>query len=223
MGRKCNRKNDEYAMMERRRQVANLYLQGKTQWAIARAVKVSQGTVSNDLAAVREDWLASALRDFDAMKAEELARLDRLEAVAWEGWERSCRDAVSTHQRTVQEREVRRKAAGKNGTAGRSRMAPVRKVEQRTAKGQAGDPRFLERVAWCVETRLKLMGLLRPGSQVNVNAPPSSQEFWDALAGVTAQGEIPDEIEERIRRAELEHRQAVAAPAVEQPDGDGDE
>lgn len=69
--------------------VAALYLQGKTQTEIARVVGVSQMTVSNDLAALRKEWLAASLRDYDAKLAEEWERLKHLERAAWEEWERS--------------------------------------------------------------------------------------------------------------------------------------
>jgi DNA-binding CsgD family transcriptional regulator len=95
---KCNRKNDRYALMERRKRIASMYVTGKNQWERARTVGVSQGTVSNDLAAIREDWLASTRRDFDARKAEELAKLDQLEAEAWAAWERSCRDSETVQK-----------------------------------------------------------------------------------------------------------------------------
>jgi hypothetical protein len=84
-----NKKNDHYQRMERRQRVAAFYLMGKNQWEIARQLNCSQGTVSNDLARIREQWLASATRDFDGAKAQELAKLDRLESAGWEAWERS--------------------------------------------------------------------------------------------------------------------------------------
>lgn len=187
---KNSKKNGQYRLLDRRERVAALYLQGKSQQAIARLVGVSQATVSGDLAAVRKDWLASTLRDFDLKQAEELAKLDRLELVAWEAWERSCRDVQIRRSRAELPSPQKR-------GRGQPRPAP-RTVVEETRKGQAGDPRFLERVAWCVETRLKLLGLLKPG-QVQVGQVVTLD--WDALAGPRV--EAPDPFAERIARAGL--------------------
>jgi hypothetical protein len=90
-GTKYNRKNRQYALMERRQEVARLYVVGRTQWDIAHHLGVSQATVSGDLDKIRKQWLDSTLRDFNTRVAEELAKLDAIEAAAWEGYARSCR------------------------------------------------------------------------------------------------------------------------------------
>ena len=57
----------------RRRQVAERYLRGEYQSAIADTLGIDQATVSRDLKALRAAWLASAVRDFDLARAQELA------------------------------------------------------------------------------------------------------------------------------------------------------
>lgn len=166
-----NRKNDQYERLERRERVATLYLQGKTQWDIARLVKVSQGTVSNDLAAIREGWLASTLHDFDAKAAEELAKVGQLEATAWEAWQRSC------------------KPIGKKS----------RKQSKKRPAERPGDPRFLDQVFRCIAVRLKMLGLLK-GTQVTVQQSliASNVSFFDQLAASIPPGPVPDTIEEAL-------------------------
>jgi len=124
-----------------RRRTADLYLQGWLQTAIAEEIKTSQATVSRDLKALQKDWLKSALRDFDKAKSQELAKVDRLEREYWDAWQRSCEDAETLV---------------KDGTP--------EKVEKlkRTSKGQAGDPRFLQGVQWCIEKRCKILGIDAP-------------------------------------------------------------
>jgi hypothetical protein len=131
-----------------RAEIARCYCQGWTQARIGEQLGLSQQQVSYDLAAVRKEWLESSLQDFDARKAQELAKLDRLEAVAWEGWERSCRDAETSYAGTT-----------KGRTAADGAALPDLVKTFKTAKGQAGDPRFLERAGWCVERRCKILGL----------------------------------------------------------------
>ncbi len=66
---------------------AQLYLQGLDQRRIAQEIGVSQPQIHKDLKKIKKEWLASALRDFDAARAQELAKIDHLEAKAWEAYE----------------------------------------------------------------------------------------------------------------------------------------
>ena len=127
--------------------IADLYLQGATQTAIAEEVKVDQSTVSRDLAALQSEWLESALIDVNEAKANALAKVDRLEREYWDAWERSCEDAETVRMEGK---------ATKEGEEG----APERVVK--TSKGQAGDPRFLAGVQWCIERRCKIIGVDAP-------------------------------------------------------------
>jgi len=127
-----------------RRRIAELYLEGKLQADIAEAVGISQSTVSNDLKAIQQEWLESSLIDFNEAKARELAKIDRLEWEYWTAWARSCEDAETTTKKAVQVGDKERKEA------------------TQTAKGQAGDPRFLQGVQWCIERRCKLLGIDAP-------------------------------------------------------------
>ncbi len=216
-----NAKNDQYQRLERRRQVADLYLKGATQWEIAGKLQCSQGTICNDLSAIREQWLQSSVVDFSLKKAEELAKLDALERAAWQGWARSCEDARTSHRRTE---EAFLAAPGKV-TKGRSeaeeqaRLVVLRRVVAETRKGQAGDPRFLERVAWCIECRLKVMGALKAEKNVQV----VTGFPWDAIAGILA-GPAEDRVEARLAEA-LESAGEPAPPVNRlggKPSGNGD-
>jgi DNA-binding CsgD family transcriptional regulator len=138
--------------LSKRREVAALYLAGLTQWEIAGKVGITQGNVSRHLRAVRAEWAAAARADFEARLAEELARINAIERRAWECFERSCRDAESRHVRT--------ETGGELGTDGKP--TPTKTISEKTTKGQVGDPRFLERVSWCVEQRLKVLGGYAP-------------------------------------------------------------
>jgi hypothetical protein len=160
-----NKKNDQYKRHARRQRVAALYLQGQTQLDIARLLQCCQGTISNDLVRIKEEWLASSLRDFDAAKAQELAKFDRVEAVAWWAFRRSQR--------------------------------PVSK----TGNKRPGDPRFLAQVLQCIETRLKVLGLLK-GQTVNVHQAQLgvAQIPWAELFASIPK-DLPDLIEAEIERA----------------------
>jgi hypothetical protein len=71
---------DELTILDRRRQIAALYLARQTQTAIAQKLGVSQQLVSLDLASLREDWKAEHRQDIDAIITREAAELDAMES-----------------------------------------------------------------------------------------------------------------------------------------------
>jgi hypothetical protein len=144
-----------------RRRVADLYLKGWLQADIAAELSIDQSTVSRDLKALQKAWMASALVDIDAVKGRELAKVDQLEREYWVAWERSCEDAETVTQKTkgtVQRRQ------DDDGTFVAERPAEATKV----SKGQAGDPRFLQGVQWCIDKRCKIMGIDAPQKSIGM-------------------------------------------------------
>jgi predicted transcriptional regulator len=127
-----------------RRRIADLYLQGEIQADIAEALEISQATVSRDIKALQGEWLASALVDFNEAKAQELAKIDKLEREYWDAWQRSCEDKEAT---LVENREAKGDKQSKSWLR---------------REGQAGDPRFLQGVQWCIERRCKILGIDAP-------------------------------------------------------------
>jgi hypothetical protein len=78
----------------RRARVAELVLQGvPNDYEIALRLGLSGDTgrriVAYDRAALLTGWKAAAVRDLDAAKGRELARLDLIESEAWAAWEKS--------------------------------------------------------------------------------------------------------------------------------------
>jgi hypothetical protein len=127
-------------LARRRENVADLYIQGWTQTAIAKQVGVSQGTISTDLKAIQKAWCESAVRNFDTLRERELKKLDRLEREAWAAWERS--------QKPAQSAVIHSDGNGQ-------------KTQKRVAE-QCGDPRYLEQVHKCIVSRRALLGLDAP-------------------------------------------------------------
>lgn len=132
------------SLAERRAETAARYLRGDTQAAIAADLGVSQQQISKDLNAIRKEWLASAIRDFDEAKSQELAKIDLVEVEYWRAWTRSQEDKEITYS------ETGGKFGGKSG-------------ERR--EGQAGNPAFLDGVLKCIERRCKILGIDAPERQ----------------------------------------------------------
>jgi hypothetical protein len=132
-------------------EIARLYLRGVTQAAIGAQLGLSRQQIGYDLQDLYARWREDASRDIDERKSAELQKLDRLEAVAWEGWERSCLDAETTHASRTK---------GRTGKAGE----PLPDLEKatKTLKGQAGNPRFLEVIKGLIERRCRILGIDAP-------------------------------------------------------------
>ena len=122
-------------------QLGALYLQGQTQVAIGEELGVSQPQICKDLATLQRRWLESALIDFSAAKAKELARIDHLERVYWEAWEHSTQERIRNVTEKVE-------AGGQE-----------RKRAQLEREPQSGNPAYLEGVRWCIDRRCKVLGL----------------------------------------------------------------
>lgn len=126
-------------------EISSRYLRGEYQVDIAKSLGVSQGTVSNDLAELQRRWMASSIRDFDEIKAQQLARIDELEREYWEQYQASKKPF----------RRVTRKRRGTKPEDAQIERAVT--IEQRT-----GDPRYLSGIQWCVAERNKIIGGYAP-------------------------------------------------------------
>lgn len=134
-------------LIQRRQNVATLYLQGQTQAEIAVKMGVNQSQISRDLQTIQQLWIEKSIQAIDQKKAEELAKIDRLERVYWESWERSI---LSFKSKIVK---------GKKSKAGQG----AEDIEQTLKEEErVGDPRYLAGVQWCIEKRMKIFGLEAP-------------------------------------------------------------
>lgn len=126
--------------------VAEMYLERRTIDEIATHLTINRKTVMADLRVIEQRWFEASDRLTSARKAEELARIDRIELTAWEGYYRS--NTVREVTKTVLETE--------GGEMVTKTKAETRKEEL------VGDPRWLDKVCWCVEQRAKILGLYAP-------------------------------------------------------------
>lgn len=210
--RKVSRENDQHVLHERRVKIARLYLEGKNQYQIANMLipQLTQARVSQELKAIRGEWLASTIKDFDAAKAKELAKVDRLEEVAWERFWLSCQDGVIRTKKT--EKVLRKKMPQPPKMNGKGKAFPkVEEIEEieeelKTVKvnmnlvkrGQVGDPRWLDQVKWCVEFRCNLFGFIKPPEVKQTNNFFNLGELLDSIPL-----DVPDKAEERIARSDI--------------------
>ena len=160
----AQRKRSATARVLRRQKVAVLYLQKLPQHEIGRRLGVGQATVHRDLRAVQKVWLESTLRNFDAARAEELAKIDNLEREYWEAWERSKLDKQS-------------KLAEKSVQGKRTQLK---------TEGQVGNPRYLEGVQWCILKRCKLFGIMSDDTALVFNMQQNQAALGEQVQAMHA-------------------------------------
>lgn len=152
--------------------ITAMYLDGKFQHEIAKIVGVSQVQVSRDLAEVKKRWLESSLRDFDELKSEELAKLDRLEVTYREAWVRSCKDK----DRLMEEDSEKGNRV------------------QIVTEGQSGNPAFLDGIHKCIMARCKILGLVDIKVKTELSGPDGKPIKVDMQVTVEERLKLADNI-----------------------------
>ena len=74
---------------QHRRQIADRYLKGESQYNIGQSLGLTQQMVAYDLAIIHRRWVKENQEDLTKRKFEELAKIDHLEAIYWRAWEAS--------------------------------------------------------------------------------------------------------------------------------------
>lgn len=152
--------------IERRAQVARLYVTGKLQNEIAAELSISTATVSRDIQDIREGWKQSALFDFHEALGHELARLDEIEREAWATYRES-----------------------KNPTIRTSRVTSLSETKDGIVKTtRIGDPRYLQLALECGRERAKLCGLITEKHHHTGVIAINARELTDAELEAIATG-----------------------------------
>jgi hypothetical protein len=146
-------------------QIAQLYLTGHTQAAIARQLNLSRSQIQYDIQACIREWRRTRIEDIDQVKTVELERINRMECEYWDAWERSKLDRKSTSAKRVEDVDGTRTEA------------------QKRAEGQTGNPAYLAGVQWCIEQRCKILGLYAP---VKTDGTLTVNTFAEAMRALVA-------------------------------------
>lgn len=211
-------KAKEHQKLEKMKEVSEAYLKGWSLAKIGEHVGMSDMGVKKILDKLRDLWIAHSIINFEERKARELAKIDLLEEIAYRAWQRSTEDVTNTHRR-VEKARIAKKTVDDNGRpAFEVSFEPIKETKEKKVLQSPGNPRFLERVAWCIETRLKIFGLLKPNED---GTKPGTQlvlpsDFWDRLAGhVPSSSQEIDTIEARIANPRITYANSQGAPTEE--------
>ncbi len=161
-------------LAERRREVLRLYRTGMKQSDIAKELglegKAGEMAVSRDLAAVKEEWKASAVRDYDTEKGRILSELDGLKKETLAAWERSKANRTSVRERKLLARKVKA-LCGPAADDGAGEMEPERVEREQQVETRDGDPRFLHFALDCIAKEAELLGLVAKAGEPGTSPP----------------------------------------------------
>lgn len=145
--------------------IADMYVRGFTFAEIAQTIEKERGyrmgieEVSYDLDLIRREWMQRALANFDEVKSNELAKIDRLEREAWDSLQQSKQDQTSTLTEFYSEKTAEGDRVGKKS---------VTKKTQGSASVE-----YMKVIQWCIDKRCKIFGL---------DAPQRLEVDWRAMA-----------------------------------------
>lgn len=138
----------ELANQARNTNVMDAMIRGQSKKAIALANNISVSTVNDIIRDSKDAWRDYRIEDYDLLLTIELERINRIEAEAWDAYEKSKKPLVTQT----------RHSDGQYDPAGK---LIITKHEIKT-QDRHPDPRYMNIIQWCTEQRLKIMGGYAP-------------------------------------------------------------
>jgi hypothetical protein len=133
---------EEFQRLARAEKAAKLYCQGKTILQISIEMDCDRRTVARYLEDSRELWRKELIKSCEEIKAEQLAKVDRLEAEAWEGWFKSRKPELEIKVEKGDKAKSYKKVRYPNG-----------------------DPRFLQVISHAIDQRMRILGVFDENRQ----------------------------------------------------------
>lgn len=167
--------NEDLGRIEVMHTIAHMYCRGYSVYDISKMTGKTIASITKELDNIRTIWKESAIFDFNERISYELKKLDYLETMYWESWEKSKREAETSFS----EVEIEDNEDG-----------PKRRRSKRTTSLPPGDPRFLEGIRWCIERRCQLLGLDAPKKSAVFTANVDMAPVIDELESTRRQQEL---------------------------------
>lgn len=168
--------------------IARLYLRGVPVYQMPEMLqditkaqyRLNVTHVVQHITAIRNAWRHEMVLDFNEARQRELAKIDELERTYYEAWEASKTAVeVRTVKKMVPGTDDQRIEVDEHGDL-IAQPEQYREVEmtEMTRGEPVGDIRFLEGVRWCIERRIKLLGLNAP-IKVAPTDPTGQKEYGE--------------------------------------------
>lgn len=141
---------------------------------IAREVGIRIDAAQNAIAEVRREYMRYSRTNRAEQTAIILQKIDQMERTYWDGWERSMKEAVRTTTSREDSPAIPPPPKKSKLISEGDEYDPPPPVMLTTTKvGRrvdypVGNPAFLAGVQWCIDRRIKLLGLDSP-EKVDVN------------------------------------------------------
>lgn len=126
---------------------SELLVRGYSVPEICKELEITKTTAYKLIKRITDEWRRSAMASINEVKAKELAKLDHIEAAAWEGWEKS---KESRRKQTVDSDILKLKDSPALRTPRKSKS-----VEE----DRDGDPRYLDMILKCIDRRIRILGI----------------------------------------------------------------
>lgn len=150
--------------------VAEMYFKGATQYEIGKKLGLTQQQISYDIKQLQERWMGQAMAHITEGKAQQLGEIDHLERQAWQAWEDSRGEVITT--------TVKRQALDEDDDGG------LEFEHTKRTEFKAGDASYLRVIEYCINKRCEILGLdSGPISKhLNINFSELSDQQIDRLA-----------------------------------------
>lgn len=184
---------------QRRCEIYKMYVRGESMMIIAQKLDIDISQVNRDLTIIRDRWIESTQLSYAQNQAEQIAKIDNLERESWESWYKSQNPIESETIRTesILRTEEVKQEKGKPKPIPTAKMVPVKTTREKHKKKQVGDPKYLDLIAWCIEMRCKILGLLK-NMQINNTVTLNFDSATNPISLMPTQ--VVDELEDRISK-----------------------
>lgn len=177
----ASKKRNKLELERDRELIGQFYVRGKTQQGIADYINdkyypdnpLSRQQIAYDIKALIDRWKTESTKHIDQKKAIELAKVNDLEMLYREAWEKSLSDAEST---TIERQGI---ITNEDGEIIGAKVKQTKKRE-----GQSGNPAYLQGIMNCIARRCEILGLNAPTTQrtLNVDLQSLTDEQLQRLA-----------------------------------------
>ncbi len=142
----------EFQKTHDRAEIARMIHAGAKQTEIAAALNLSPQLVSKEVKALGKEWRRSTTLSIADHKTQEVERLNFMERLLWESWEKSKEGRRRTQQWVVPGQP----------TEADPDPRPVPARMSVTTESEPGDPRIMSAILNIVKERCKLLDLYKP-------------------------------------------------------------
>ena len=163
---------NKWAVINRRKRVSYLLLQGVSVEEIAKEFSVSEQTIYEDAKKIHKEWSAAQTHNTDLIIAETLTEVELLKTTYWQAWKKSQMPSTANKKKVNQKAAKGKKNKKANtdssddSSQDSSNNDTTQSVEMsEEVRHRDGNPAFLKGIEWCINFKVELLGI----KKLNIN------------------------------------------------------